>query len=74
MQNRERQRADATVNNDSSVPADSTLSACIRSLPLAVLQLLHFKLSGAFPRRQTDANVSRTNLGDSGRCLDSKEL
>ncbi len=32
------------VNNEWSVRADSTLSACIRSLPLAVLYQLYFKV------------------------------
>jgi len=33
------------VNYDENVRADSTLSACIRSLPLAVLHLFHSGLN-----------------------------
>jgi hypothetical protein len=47
MQNREQWRADATVNNDYNVRAASTLSVRIRSLPLAVLQRLHFEVESA---------------------------
>ena len=36
-----------------SVRADSTLSACIRSLPLAVLHQLHFQVESALFKSAT---------------------